>query len=112
LLRIILRDYDVFHEKILCEQLVRKARAMGLLAGIATRGFLGYGPTDREMDFKLADDVPVVLEIIDTDDNIRRFLPEADAMLEIGVITLQRVTVVRSGRDKSRVLEGTDRSPT
>ena len=112
LLRIVLRDYDVFHGKILCDQLVRKARDRGLASATATRALLGYGPTHEELDFKLVDDVPVVVEIIDTDDNVRRFLPEVDAMLDCGIITLQRVSVVRCGRDRSRVPESPGHSLT
>ncbi len=98
LLRIVLREYDVFDGRILSDQLVRKARDMGLASATATRAHQGYGPTNQELDFKLVDDVPVILEIIDTDENIRRFLPQVDAMLDCGIITLQRVSVVRCGR--------------
>jgi len=101
LLRIFLREDDVFDGKPLCDQLVRAARALGLAGATATRGFLGYGPAAQEPDLRLSDDVPVIVEIIDTDENIRRFLPAVDPLLENGVITLQRVSVVRSGRTRS-----------
>lgn len=106
LLRIFLREDDAFQDKILYEQLVHKARAMGLAGASVTRGILGYGPTIQEPDFKLADDRPVVLEIIDSGDKIKRFLSATDAMIESGLITLQPVTVVRYGRTTSRGLEG------
>ena len=109
LLRIFLREDDVFRDKLLCEQLVLKARAMGLAGASVTRGILGYGPTIQEPDFGLAIDRPVVLEIVESDDKIQRFLSTIDAMIESGLVTLQPVTVVRYGRATSRGLEGVDR---
>jgi hypothetical protein len=111
LMRIFLREDDVFRDQLLCEQLVHKARAMGLAGVSVTRGILGYGPTIQEPDFKLADDRPVVLEIVESDDKIKQFLSAIDAMIESGLITLQPVTVVRYGRATSRGLEGADRGP-
>jgi PII-like signaling protein len=108
LLRIFLREYDVFGDRLLCEELVHKARAMGLAGASVTRGILGYGPTIQEPDFKLSDDRPVVLEIVDSDDKIKGFLSAIDAMVDSGLITLQRVTVVRYGRSTSRGLQGAD----
>jgi PII-like signaling protein len=101
LLRIFLREDDVFRDQLLCEQLVRKARAMGLAGASVTRGILGFGPAIQEADFKLAEDRPVVLEIVESEDKIKRFLSEVDAMIESGLITLQPVTVVRYGRAKA-----------
>jgi PII-like signaling protein len=110
LLRIFLREDDVFRDKLLCEQLVHKARAMGLAGASVTRGILGYGPKIQEPDFGLAHDRPVVLEVVESDDKIQSFLSAVEAMIESGLITLQRVTVVRYGRAMSRGLESADRS--
>jgi len=109
LLRIFLREDDVFRDKLLCEQLVLKARAMGLAGASVTRGIFGYGPTIQVPDFGLAVDRPVVLEIVESDKNIQRFLSAIDAMIESGLVTLQPVTVVRYGGATSRRLEDADR---
>ena len=109
LLRIFLREDDVFRDKLLCEQLVLKARAMGLAGASVTREIFGYGPTIQVPDFGLAVDRPVVLEIVESDNNIQRFLSAIDAMIESGLVTLQPVTVVRYGGATSRRLEGADR---
>ena|SRR5580692_6998395 len=111
LLRIFLREYDVISDRLLCEELVHKARAMGLAGASVTRGILGYGPTIQELDFKLSDDRPVVLEIVDSDDKIKRFLSAIETMVDSGLITLQPVTVVRYGRCMSGRLQGADCRP-
>lgn len=98
LLQILLRDDDVFDGKPLCDLIVRQARAAGLSGATAVRGFLGYGPTLKEPDARFTDDVPIVIQIVDTEESIRRFLPTVDSMLGSGLVTLQRVSVLRFGR--------------
>jgi uncharacterized protein len=104
LLRIYLGDDDVFESRPLYDQLVLKARSLGIAGATVTRGLLAYGPATIELEsrLRLSEDLPVVLEIIDDEQNIRAFLAVADDMLESSVVTLQRVTVLRYGRKTPR----------
>ena len=100
LLRIFVGDDDVFDEKPLCDQIVLKARAMGLAGATATRGLLAYGPASAEQKFllRLSEDLPIVIEIVDTDENIEKFLPIVEDMIESGLVTTQKVSILRYGR--------------
>ena len=100
LLRIFLGDDDVYGDKPLYDQLVLKARELGLAGATVTRGLLAFGPATirSESRLRLSEDLPVIVEIIDTEESVRRFLEAADGMLESGVATLQSVSVLRYGR--------------
>ena len=100
LLRIFVGDDDTYDDKPLCDEIVLKARAMGLAGATATYGTLAFGPASRELQIvlRLSEDRPVVIEIVDTEDKINAFLPVVDQMIESGLMTLQRVSVVRYGR--------------
>lgn len=99
LLRIFLGDDDVFESRPLYDQLVLKARSLGIAGATVTRGVLAYGPATIELEarLRLSEDLPVIVEIIDHEENIRAFLAVADDMLESSVVTLQKVSVIRYG---------------
>jgi len=103
LLRIFVGEDDVFDDKPLYDQIVLKARDMGIAGATVTRGLLAYGPASQEFQirFRLSEDRPVVIEIVDAEEKISAFLPVADAMIESGLIFTQRVSIVRYGRAKS-----------
>jgi hypothetical protein len=102
LLRIIVGESDKLHGRALYGALVEKARALGLAGATAWRGIEGYGARSRIHTAKilrLSEDLPVIVEIVDSEEKIRAALPELDAMIEAagggGLITLEAAEVIR-----------------
>jgi uncharacterized protein len=100
LLRIFVGYDDAFGDKPLHEQIVLKARALEMAGATVTRGILAYGPASKELRIllRLSEDAPIVIEIVDSEEKIRTFLTAVDHMIESGLVTLQKVSVVRYGR--------------
>lgn len=103
LLRIFLGEADHCDGRPLFEAVVTEARAAGLAGATVLRGPLGFGRSSRLHTAKilaLSEDLPVVVEIVDTPDQIESFMPRLDALLEgRGLVTLENVRVLRGGRD-------------
>ncbi|HXP77243.1 MAG TPA: DUF190 domain-containing protein [Stellaceae bacterium] len=100
LLRIFVGYDDTIDNKPLYDEIVLKARAMEMAGATVTRGVLAYGPASKELKIvlRLSEDLPIVIDIVDTDEKIREFLPIVDGMVETGLVTLQKVSVIRYGR--------------
>lgn len=93
-----LNDGDRWGRSALFTEVVRRARERGLAGASVLHGVEGYGAgtlvhTDRLLD--AADDLPVVVIIVDSDEKIRAFLPELDEIIRDGLVTLEPVEVVR-----------------
>lgn len=103
LLRIFLGDDDVFESHPLYDQLVLKARALGMAGATVTRGVLAYGPATIALEsrLRLSEDLPVIVEIIDREAAIQTFLAAVDPMLQSSVVTLQKVSVLRYGHQRA-----------
>jgi len=91
-------DADRAHHKSITREIVRRAQAHGLAGASVLHGIEGYGAnsvirTDRFPD--VADDLPIVIVIVDTDAKIRAFINELDELIGEGLITLDPVEVVR-----------------
>jgi PII-like signaling protein len=104
LLRIFIGENDKHHGRPLYELLVEEARREGLAGATVLRGTLGYGAHSKIHTAKilrLAEDLPMVVEIIDTPERIASFLPFLDEVIQEGLVTLERVRVVvyRTGRE-------------
>jgi PII-like signaling protein len=102
LLRIFVGESDQWHGKPLYEALILKAREMGLAGATMMRGLMGYGAKSRIHTAKLlrlSEDLPVVVEIVDSEEKINAFLPVVDAMVQEGLVTLEPIKVIqyRSG---------------
>lgn len=98
LLRVFVGESDRWEGKPLYEAVVALARRRGLAGATALRGFTGYGAHSRVHTSKilrLSQDLPVVIEIVDTPERIETFLPELEAMIPEGLITLERVQVLQ-----------------
>jgi len=104
LLRIFIGNDDAFDDKPLYDQIVLKARDMGMAGATVTRGLLAYGPASQELRIVLrfSEDLPIVIEIVDTDEKIRAFLRVADDMIGSGLVITQKVSVIRHGRKPTR----------
>ena len=79
-----------------------EARRHHLAGATVLRGPVGYGRSSRLHTAKvlrLSDDLPVVIEIVDSEDQINTFLPVLDRMVGSGLVTLEKVKVIRYGDD-------------
>jgi PII-like signaling protein len=97
LLRIFLGESDRWEHKPLYEAIVLKAREMHLAGATVLRGPMGFGKTSRLHTAKilrLSLDLPLVIEIVDTEEKINSFLPMLDEMMKGGLVTLERVKVI------------------
>ena len=97
LLRIFLGESDRWEHKPLYEAIVLKARELHLAGATVLRGPMGYGKSSRLHTAKilrLSMDLPLVIEIVDTEDKIQAFLPVLDEMMKGGLVTLERVRVI------------------
>ena len=100
LLRIFIGESDRHQHRPLYEAVVLKAREMHLAGATVLRGPMGYGRSSRLHTAKilrLSEDLPVVIEIVDTQDRIDAFLPVLDGMMTSGLVTLEKVQVLRYG---------------
>jgi uncharacterized protein len=111
LLRIFLGEADRADGRPLYEEIVVRAREQNLAGATVLRGPLGFGRTSRLHTAKilrLSQDLPVVIEIVDSDSKIQGFLRLLDAYRASCLVTLEKVTVVRYGEDDSGLAK-TDR---
>jgi PII-like signaling protein len=100
LLRVFIGEKDRYKGKPLHEAIVLKAREMHVAGATVLRGPMGYGHSSRLHTAKilrLSEDLPIVIEIVDAKDKIDAFLVELDAMMGSGLVTLERVQVLRYG---------------
>lgn len=97
LLRIFIGESDCWHHRPLYEAIVLKAREMHLSGATVLRGPMGFGKSSRIHTAKilrLSMDLPLVIEIVDSEEKINAFLPVLDGMLNGGLVTLERVRVI------------------
>jgi hypothetical protein len=97
LLRIFIGETDKHRGRALYEVIVELARKRGLAGATVLRGVMGYGANSRVHTAKilrLSEDLPVVIEIVDKPERIAMLLPEIDAMIQEGLVTLEKVRVI------------------
>jgi uncharacterized protein len=102
LLRIFLGELDKHRGAPLYEALVLAAKKQGIAGATVFRGILSYGPSSRIHTAKLLDlsmDLPIIVEIVDSNEKLEAFLPVADRMIEEAgcgaLITLEAAEVIR-----------------
>ena len=98
LLRIYIGEQDKWQHTPLYEAIVLKAREMGLAGATVLRGPMGFGAHSHLHTAKilrLSEDLPVLIEIVDKEDRINAFLPELDKMVRDGLVTLEKVRVIK-----------------
>jgi uncharacterized protein len=97
LLRIFLGESDRWHQQPLYEAIVLKARELHLAGATVLRGPVGFGKSSRLYKAKLlrlSSDLPLVIEIVDSEENIQGFLPVLDEMMKGGLVTLEKAKVI------------------
>lgn len=102
LLRIFIGESDRHRGQPLFEAIIRKAHELGLAGATAWQGIEGFGAHSRIHTAKilrLSEDLPIIVEIVDTEDKIRALLPQIDAMMQSagssGLITMESVQVFK-----------------
>lgn len=105
LLRIFLGESDRWEHQPLYEAIVLKARELHLAGATVLRGPMGFGKSSRVHTAKilrLSVDLPLVIEIVDSEEKIQSFVPVLNGMLGGGLVTLEKVRVIeyRAGTDK------------
>jgi PII-like signaling protein len=98
LLRIFIGETDMYQGKTLYEAIVLKARELNLAGATVFRGIMGYGAASRIHSIKLlrlSEDLPVMIEIVDTGENIDKILPFLDETVREGLITMENVRVIK-----------------
>jgi len=100
LLRIFVGEDDRTKGRPLYEAIVLKAREAGLAGATVLRGPMSFGKSSTLHTAKvlrLSEDLPIVIEIVDTQEKIDRFLPVLDSMMGSGLVTIERVQVLQYG---------------
>jgi uncharacterized protein len=107
MLRIHFGESDKWQGKPLHEAIVAKCKELGLAGATVFRGIEGYGTSTRirqASHWTFSKDAPIMLSIIDTEEQIKKLIPHLDAMVEEGLVAMSRVEVIRFSRatDKAR----------
>lgn len=97
LMRVFIGESDKYHGRPLYEALVDLFRQKGLAGATVLRGVAGYGAsstihTDKVLRLSL--DLPIIIELVETQEAIDAVLPELDAMIGGGLITLEKARVI------------------
>jgi PII-like signaling protein len=98
LLRVFVGESDKWHGRPLYEAIVLKARELHLAGATVLRGPMGFGASSRLHTVKvlrLSEDLPMVIEIVDSREKIDELLPHLDEMVTEGLITLEKVQVLQ-----------------
>jgi uncharacterized protein len=108
LLRIFIGESDKYHHQALFEAIVHSAKEKELAGCTVLRGIEGYGADSRIIHtakiLRLSEDLPIVIEIVDTEEKIKNFLPNVEQMIETSgcgaMITLEKAEIIRYSHGK------------
>ena len=103
LVRIFVGESDHSDGRPLYEALVRKAREMGLAGATVLRGIEGFGASSvvhTARILRLSEDLPIVVELVDTAEKVEAFLDVAEPMVGEGLITVERVEIRKYQADE------------
>lgn len=98
LLRIFVGESDRYGHRPLYEEIVLKAREAGLAGATVLRGVMGFGRNSilhTAKILRLSEDLPMVIEIVDSLEKVKAFMPQLDEMIKDGLVTLEEVKVVQ-----------------
>jgi len=97
LLRIFVGESDRHGHRPLYESIVLQAREAGLAGATVLRGVMGFGKHSvlhTAKILRLSEDMPMIIEIVDSLDNIEKFLPVLDDLIKDGLVTIEKVRVI------------------
>ena len=97
LLRIFIGEQDKWHGQPLYEAIVNLARKEQLAGATVLKGCMGFGCKSHMHTAKilrLSEDLPIIIEIVDSEEKINQFVPHLDEMVKEGLITLEKANVI------------------
>jgi len=97
LLRVFIGESDKFQHKPLYEAIVQKTRELGLAGATVLRGAEGFGANSvvhKAQLLEMSSDLPVVIEVVDSEDKIKLLLPHLETMVQEGMITMEYVVIL------------------
>ena len=116
LMRILIGESDKYHGKPLYEALLERFRKKGLAGATVLRGVAGFGAgsvVHTEKVLRLSLDLPIVIEVVETEEAIQSILPDLDEIIGGGLITLERARVImyrpanaRPSQEEAHRIEG------
>jgi len=104
LLRIFIGENDKLDDRPLYEAIVMKAREMQLAGATVLRGPMGFGKSSlihTDKILRLSMDLPLVIEIVDSEEKINAFLSVLDGVMDSGLVTLEKLQVLQYGSEKT-----------
>ena len=104
LLRIFIGEQDQWHGQPLYEAIVHLAKKEGMAGATVLKGIMGFGCKSHLHTAKLlrlSEDLPMVIEMVDSEEKINKFLPHLDERVKEGLITLEKVNVILYRASKS-----------
>jgi hypothetical protein len=113
LVRIYIGESDQHDGRPLYQAIVERLRERGVAGATVLRGIEGFGAHARLHTtrlLRLSEDLPILVEVVDSEERIGRILPELDAMVRDGLITMERVQIIayRSRNEGSVPVDATD----
>ena len=97
LMRIFIGESDKYQGRPLYDALVERLRAKGLAGATVLRGVAGFGASSTvhsDKILRLSLDLPIIIEVVETEEAIQKVLPDLDDMIGGGLITLERARVI------------------
>jgi PII-like signaling protein len=97
LMRIFIGESDKYQGAPLSDALVRRMREKGLAGATVLRGVAGFGASSRlhtDRVLRLSLDLPLIVEVVETEQAIQQILPDLDEMIDGGLVTLERARVI------------------
>jgi PII-like signaling protein len=106
LMRIFLGERDHWHNRNLTDVLIEMLKKEGFAGATALHGTQGFGPNSvnihKDSILRLSEDLPVIIEVVDSEERIQAILPKLDDMIGSGLITLEKVRVIRYGASREK----------
>jgi PII-like signaling protein len=105
LMRIFIGEHDRYGHKPLYEALVELFRKEGFAGATVLRGISGFGAHSvyhTQMLLDLSADLPLIVEVVDSQEKIDAIMPKVDEMMGGGMITLEKATVIRYSHDPNK----------
>jgi len=97
LMRVFIGESDKHHGKPLYEALLERFRAKGLAGATVLRGIAGFGASSKvhtDKVLRLSLDLPIIIEVVETEEMVQAILPDLSEMIGGGLITLERANVI------------------
>ncbi len=101
LMRIFIGESDLFEHRSLYMVLLELFRSKGLAGATVLKGIAGFGPDSiihTASLFRLSPDLPIIIEVVDSEEHLQAILPDIDRRMSGGLVTMEKVRVLRYER--------------